>query len=136
MSQLPGSIPQRSYSDHELDYSRPWNSFNPDDLAPYISFDGVTADIPELLGLSDQFEATQMRQGPYMIFYKSLEQGTWSQLRSALPFTYQGEFQSDYTLDLDDTMKRLNINAGITEYDRYQVIYALQHGPHPRVVYK
>lgn len=71
-----------------------------------------------------------------MIFYKSLEQGTWSQLRSALPFTYQGEFQSDYTLDLDDTMKRLNLNAGITEHDRDQVVYALQHGTHPRVVYQ
>lgn len=77
-----------------------------------------------------------MRQGPSTIFHKSLQQGTWSQLRKALPFIYQGEFESDYTLNLDDTMKRLNINAGITEYDRGQVVHALQHGPHPRVVYK
>lgn len=71
-----------------------------------------------------------------MIFYKSLRQGSWSQLRKTLPFTYQGAFQSDYSLDFDETMKRLNINEGITEYDRDQVVYAMQHGPHPRVVYK
>lgn len=135
-SQLPCSILHRSYSDHELDYSRPCNSFSPDDLAPYIYFGGLTAQIPELLGLADQFEAAQMKQGPYIIFYRSLEQGTWSQLRKALPFTYQGAFQSDCTLDWDDTLRRLNINAGITEYDRDQVVYAMQHGPHPRVVYK
>lgn len=136
MAQLPCSILQRTYSDHELDYSRPWNSFNADDLGPYISFAGLTAQIPELLGLADQFEAARLKQGPHMIFYKSLAQGTWSQLRSTLPFTYKGAFQSDCSLGFDETMKRLNINAGITEHDRDQVVYAIQHGPHPRVVYK
>lgn len=77
-----------------------------------------------------------MKQGPHMIFCKSLVQGTWSQIRKTLPFTYQGEFQSDCSLGLDETMKRLNINAGITEHDRDQVVYAIQHGPHPRAVYK
>lgn len=71
-----------------------------------------------------------------MIFHKSLEQGTWSQLRKALPFTFQGEFQSDCTLDLDGTMERLNIILGITTYDKDQVVHAIQHGPHPRLVYK
>lgn len=135
-SQLPYFMLQRSYSDHELDYSRPWNSFNPDNPAPYLSFGGVIAQIPELLGLSDQFEAARLKQGPYMIFSRSLEQCTWSQLRRALPFTYPGEFQSDFSLDLDETMKRLNIKGGITECDRDRVVYALQHGPHPRLVYK
>lgn len=88
------------------------------------------------MGLSDQFEAAQMRQGPHLIFHKSLERGTWAQLRRALPFTFQGEFQTDCTLDLDGTMKRLNIDLGITEYDKDLVVHAIQHGPHPRVVYK
>lgn len=135
-SQLPCSILQRSYSDHELDYSQTWNSFNAEDLGPYLSFGGLFAQIPTLLGLVDQFEAAQMKQGPHIIFHRSLEQGTWSQLRKRVPFNYQGAFQSDFSLDFDETMKRLNINAGITEYDRDLVVYAMQHGPHPRVVYK
>lgn len=71
-----------------------------------------------------------------MIFHKSLEQGTWSQLRKALPFTFQGEFQSDCTLELKDTMERLNIILGISKCDKDQVVQAIQYGPHPRVVYK
>jgi hypothetical protein len=77
-----------------------------------------------------------MKQGPHLIFHQSLQQGTWSQLRSALPFTFQGEFQPDFTLDLNGAMKRLNINSGITQYDKYLVVHALKHGPDPRAVYK
>ncbi|KAG8166797.1 hypothetical protein KVR01_002486 [Diaporthe batatas] len=91
--------------------------------------------IPELLGLSDQFKNARIKQGPHIIFHKSLEKRTWSQLRKALPFTFPGQIESDCTLGFSETMERLKINLGITEYDKYQVIHAIQHGPHPRVVY-
>ncbi|KAJ0115352.1 hypothetical protein J7T55_012630 [Diaporthe amygdali] len=132
---LPGSILQRSYSDYELDYSRPLNSFNPDDFAPYLSFRGFIAKIPELLGIADQFSAAHMKQGPFMVFQKSLEQCTWSQLRKALPFTYKGEFENGCTLGVQSALERLNISDGITKYDRDQVFHAMQHEPHLRVVY-
>lgn len=135
-SQLPCSIPRRSYSDHKLDYSRQLNDFNPDDSAPYLSFSGLTALIPELLGVADQFVAARMKQGPCMIFHKSLVQCTWSRLRKVLPFTYKGEFEAGYTLGIENAFERLNISEGITKFDRDQSLYAMQHGASPRVLYK
>lgn len=132
---LPCSVLQRSYSDRELDYSQPWNTFYPDDLAPCLYFGGLFGKIPELLGLSDQFEAAGTKQGPLIIFPKSLERFTWSQLRKALPFTFPGEIESDCTLDFNDTMERLKIHLGITEHDKDQIIHAIYHGHHPRAVY-
>ncbi|KAL1879764.1 hypothetical protein Daus18300_001601 [Diaporthe australafricana] len=117
---LPCSITRRSYSDHKLDYSRQLNYFNPDDSAPYLLFVGLTALIPELLGVADQFEAARLKQGPCMIFHNSLEQRTWSGLRNLLPFTYKGVFEADYTLGIEDALERLNIKEGITRFDRDQ----------------
>lgn len=136
MSQIPHSIPQRSHSDHELNY---WNhlvAFDTHSFAPYLLTRGFFAQIPDLLGVADQFEAACLRQGPKIFISRSLEQKTWSELRNSLPFTINGSFEEGMSLSMTEVLELLGLSGGITKRDIDHISNTIRTGSKLEVSYK
>ncbi|KUI54897.1 hypothetical protein VP1G_02190 [Cytospora mali] len=133
---IPSTTPQRSYTDKELNYRKPQNIYEPNSLAPYILTRGLFTQIPDLLGISNQFTAAQVKQGPYILFPKILERMTWSELRKYAPFTSRGVFEDGCVLTLDEVLERLEITEGITKNDKDCIFNAMQTVSNLRTFYK
>lgn len=136
VSQLPATIPTRSYSDRELNYWNQSSAFDPHSLAPYILTPGFWARIPDLLGIVDQFEGSRMEQGPYIMFPKLLGQLTWSELRNSMPFTSNGVVEDECHLDLEEILERLDVSRGISNWDKECILKAMQAGINLRALYE
>lgn len=134
--QLPPTIPSKTYSDHQLDYRTHPSTFDPHSLAPYISIRCVVARIPDLLGISDQFEEFQMDQGPCIIFPKLVEQMTWSDLRKRVPFKITGVMEDECHLNLTEVLEKLNVSGGISWWDKFRISKAIEAGVNVRALYE
>lgn len=138
VSQLPRSIPEKNGSDLVLDYTKPYNVFDPDETGPYLLTRGFFARIPDLLGVYNQIELAEKSHGPYISFPPIVEQTSWSDLRKSMPFTSKGVFEQNYIAqnniaqDNALTMRRLalelDIIAGITVMDKMCIHTALRTG--------
>ncbi|KUI68566.1 hypothetical protein VM1G_03981 [Cytospora mali] len=127
---------KRSYTDKELNYRKPQNLYEPNSLAPYVLIRGLFTQIPDLLDISNQFKAAQVKQGPYILFPSVLERMTWSELRKHMPVTNKGVFEDGCVLTLDEVLERLEITEGITKNDKDCIFNAMQTASNLRTFYK
>ncbi|ROW14585.1 hypothetical protein VPNG_03169 [Cytospora leucostoma] len=158
---IPHRIPERSYSDHKLDYSKPCNEFNPHSPAPHLLVRAVAATtIPHLLGIEDQFETATLEEGPYVCFPKRVQKGSWAELRQSMPFVTKGilieslfltmneaelrqrmpletkgTLMENLSLTINKALVRLGLTQGITNPDRDQISDAVRLGRNPRLLY-
>ncbi|KAK7749040.1 hypothetical protein SLS53_001066 [Cytospora paraplurivora] len=152
----------RSYSDHNLDYSKPCNEFNPHSPAPHLLVRAVAATtIPHLLGIEDQFETATLEEGPYVCFPKRLQKGSWAELRQSMPFVTKGTLIESVSLTMNEVelrqrmpletkgtlmenpsltmnkaLVRLGLTQGITNPDRDQISDAARLGRNLQLLYK
>lgn len=138
--QLPLNIPERSHSDHELNYLNPDNAFDPNEDGPYFVTRELFVHIHELLSITDQVQAAGWKHGPQIWFPKQSVRTTWSELRKIMPYTIKGcieQFDHDANPpSMKETLEDLNITGGITQMDQQWIVHALQTKSNLRRLYK
>lgn len=135
VSQLPPTIPTKTYSDHRLDYQTDSSTFDPHSLAPYISTRCAVARILDLLRISNQFVGLQKDKGPYIAFPKVMVQMTWTELRNRMPFKITGVMENGCHLSHNEVLEQFKISGGVSYWDRYHLSKAVMAGINLRAVY-
>lgn len=121
ISQLPLESQQRVMEHDEVVCSSP-GEFDPHNPALYFGRLYLTATVPQLLGLLEQYRSKDKDLGPMMEFDNNGEYLSWAAIRERLPLKVECHFQQENhemaSLTVKEIQQRLGCTGGLIEEDR------------------